>query len=70
VRGPGLYEISGLAWSGYGKVAKVEVSADGVKSWGLGAPQQPVLSKVQRIRDEATRQRIGRGGRSWRRQAV
>ena len=27
---PGLYEISGLAWSGYGKIARVEVSADGV----------------------------------------
>src|SRR5207247_7678395 len=26
---PGLYEISGLAWSGTGKVTKVEVSADG-----------------------------------------
>ena len=25
--GPGLYEISGLAWSGAGKIAKVEVSA-------------------------------------------
>jgi sulfane dehydrogenase subunit SoxC len=46
VRGPGLYEISGLAWSGYGKVAKVEVSADGGKSWGLAALQEPVLSKA------------------------
>jgi sulfane dehydrogenase subunit SoxC len=46
VRGPGLSEISGLAWSGYGKVAKVEVSADGGKSWGLAALQEPVLSKA------------------------
>jgi sulfane dehydrogenase subunit SoxC len=46
VRGPGLYEISGLAWSGYGKIAKVEVSADGGKSWGLAALQEPVLSKA------------------------
>jgi sulfane dehydrogenase subunit SoxC len=46
VRGPGLYEISGLAWSGYGKVAKVEVSADGGKSWGEAALTQPVLSKA------------------------
>jgi sulfane dehydrogenase subunit SoxC len=46
VRGPGLYEISGLAWSGYGKVAKVEVSADGGKSWGLAALAEPVLSKA------------------------
>src|SRR6202022_1365704 len=42
----GLYEISGLAWSGYGKIAKVEVSADGGKSWGVAALQEPVLSKA------------------------
>jgi DMSO/TMAO reductase YedYZ molybdopterin-dependent catalytic subunit len=36
---PGLYEISGLAWSGYGKVTKVEVSADGGKSWAKAALQ-------------------------------
>lgn len=46
MRGPGLYEISGLAWSGYGKVAKVEVSADGGKSWGEAALSEPVLSKA------------------------
>ncbi|MFQ3459154.1 MULTISPECIES: sulfite dehydrogenase [Bradyrhizobium] len=43
---PGLYEISGLAWSGYGKVTKVEVSADGGKSWAKAALQSPVLSKA------------------------
>jgi sulfane dehydrogenase subunit SoxC len=46
LHGAGLYEISGLAWSGYGKVAKVEVSADGGKSWGEAALQPPVLSKA------------------------
>jgi len=35
--GPGLYEISGLAWSGSGKIAKVEVSADGGKTWAVAA---------------------------------
>ena len=40
---PGLYEISGLAWSGYGKIAGVEVSADGGTSWAPAALQQPVL---------------------------
>jgi sulfane dehydrogenase subunit SoxC len=39
---PGLYQISGLAWSGYGKVAKVEVSADGGKTWAEADLQQPV----------------------------
>ncbi|WP_245257512.1 sulfite dehydrogenase [Methylocapsa acidiphila] len=39
----GFYEISGLAWSGYGKVSKVEVSADGGQSWGEAVLQEPVL---------------------------
>ncbi|MCK5478702.1 MAG: sulfite dehydrogenase, partial [Methylococcales bacterium] len=29
----GLYQISGLAWSGRGKIVKVEVSADDGKTW-------------------------------------
>jgi sulfane dehydrogenase subunit SoxC len=29
----GWYEITGLAWSGQGKVTKVEVSTDGGKTW-------------------------------------
>ncbi len=44
MKGPGFYEISGLAWSAYGKVAKVDVSADGGKSWAPAALQAPVLS--------------------------
>jgi sulfane dehydrogenase subunit SoxC len=43
---PGLYEISGIAWSGYGKIAKAEVSADGGKSWAPAMLQEPVLSKA------------------------
>lgn len=42
---PGLYQISGLAWSGSGKVQKVEVSADGGESWAEAALQEPVLDK-------------------------
>src|SRR5271165_3798461 len=41
--GAGIYEISGLAWSGYGRIAKVDVSADGGKSWAEALLQQPVL---------------------------
>jgi sulfane dehydrogenase subunit SoxC len=44
MQGPGLYQISGLAWSGYGKIANVEVSADGGNTWAPAALQQPVLS--------------------------
>jgi len=43
---PGLYEISGIAWSGNGKIAKVEVSADGGKSWAPAALSEPVMSKA------------------------
>ncbi len=41
----GIYQIKGLAWSGRGKVKKVEVSADGGKSWEQAELQQPVLDK-------------------------
>ncbi len=44
--GPGFYEISGLAYSGNGRIAKVMVSADGGKSWGQAALDAPVLSKA------------------------
>ncbi len=43
--GPGVYEIRGLAWSGRGRIAKVEVSADGGKTWALAALQAPVLPR-------------------------
>jgi sulfane dehydrogenase subunit SoxC len=43
LHGPGFYEISGLAWSGRGKIAKVDVSADGGKTWAEAALQGPVL---------------------------
>jgi sulfane dehydrogenase subunit SoxC len=42
---PGFYEISGVAWSGRGKVVKVEVSADRGATWAEAALQEPVLSK-------------------------
>ncbi|MCB4458343.1 sulfite dehydrogenase [Leisingera sp. McT4-56] len=44
--GPGFYEISGLAWTGAGKVAKVEVSADGGQSWAEAALAGPVLPQA------------------------
>jgi len=46
LRGPGLYEVSGLAWSGGGRIARVEVSADGGRSWAEALLQEPVLSKA------------------------
>jgi sulfane dehydrogenase subunit SoxC len=46
MKGPGFYEVSGLAWTGSGKIAKVEVSADGGKSWKRATLNEPVLSKT------------------------
>ena len=46
MKGPGFYEISGISFSGNGRISKVEVSADGGKSWAEAALQAPVLSKA------------------------
>lgn len=46
LRGPGLHRIEGLAWSGRGRVRKVEVSADGGASWAEAALIDPVLPKA------------------------
>jgi sulfane dehydrogenase subunit SoxC len=41
--GPGFVEISGLAWSGRGRITQVEVSTDGGQSWTAATLQEPVL---------------------------
>ncbi|MFO0458238.1 MAG: sulfite dehydrogenase [Burkholderiales bacterium] len=41
----GYYAISGLAWSGRGKVRTVDVSVDGGRSWRPARLETPVLSK-------------------------
>src|SRR5436853_1393102 len=46
MKGPGLYEISGIAYSGNGRISKVMVSADGGASWAQAALQEPVHSKA------------------------
>ena len=46
MKGAGLYEISGIAWSGAGKISMVEVSVDGGKTWGEAALSEPVLPKA------------------------
>jgi sulfane dehydrogenase subunit SoxC len=45
LRGRGFYEIAGLAWSGSDRIAKVEISADGGKTWAPAELQEPVISK-------------------------
>jgi sulfane dehydrogenase subunit SoxC len=43
--GPGFYEISGVAWSGRGKIRAVDVSTDGGVNWRPAQLQEPVLAK-------------------------
>jgi sulfane dehydrogenase subunit SoxC len=42
----GFYEITGLAWSGRGKIRRVDVSTDGGRSWRTARLQEPVLTKA------------------------
>jgi sulfane dehydrogenase subunit SoxC len=44
--GPGFYEITGLAWSGRGRITKTEISADGGKSWQEAQLSEPILPKA------------------------
>jgi len=43
---PGFCEITGLAWTGRGRITRVEVSVDGGARWSDAALQAPVLSKA------------------------
>jgi sulfane dehydrogenase subunit SoxC len=43
---PGMYEITGIAYSGSGRIAKVMVSADSGKSWAEAALMEPRLPKA------------------------
>ena len=42
----GFYNVSGMAWSGRGKVARVDVSFDGGKRWRAARLESPILSKA------------------------
>jgi len=41
----GFYSISGLAWSGRGKVKRVDVSVDGGRNWRAARLEGPVMAK-------------------------
>ena len=70
--GPGFYEISGVAYSANGRIAKVMVTADGGKTWAQAALQEPVhvesvhalptAVEVGRRTGSAAKPRVGRGG--------
>jgi len=44
---PGNVVVTGLAWSGRGKIAQVDISADGGNTWSAARLEDPVLSMCQ-----------------------
>ena len=44
--GHGFREISGLAWSGHGRISRVEVSLDGGRQWQAATLDGPVQSRA------------------------
>ena len=42
----GFYNISGIAWSGRGKIKRVDVSFDGGRNWTTARLENPVLPKA------------------------
>jgi sulfane dehydrogenase subunit SoxC len=42
----GFHEISGIAWSGHGKIKRVDVSVDDGKNWQEAQLQEPVLTRA------------------------
>jgi len=45
LKGPGFYEITGLAWSGTGKIRAVDVSTDGGRNWREAVVEEPIMDK-------------------------
>lgn len=45
LRDRGFYQISGLAWSGRGRITRVDVSTDSGETWQSAELQEPVMSK-------------------------
>jgi sulfane dehydrogenase subunit SoxC len=43
---PGFHEITGIAWSGHGKIKRVDISVDDGKSWQEAALQEPILTRA------------------------
>ena len=46
LNGAGVYEVTGLAWSGRGVITRVEISADGGSTWSDAVLQAPVLPRA------------------------
>src|SRR5436190_4487415 len=44
--GPGIYELTGIAWSGRGVITRVEITTDGGETWAAAELQVPVLPRA------------------------
>lgn len=44
--GKGFYNITGMAWSGRGRIKRVDVSVDGGRNWRTARLESPVLTKA------------------------
>jgi sulfane dehydrogenase subunit SoxC len=44
--GSGVYELTGIAWSGRGAIAKVDITTDGGRTWIPAELQSPVLPRA------------------------
>jgi len=42
----GFHEITGVAWSGHGKIRRVDISVDGGRSWREAELQEPILTRA------------------------
>lgn len=42
----GVHEMRGIAWSGHGKITRVDVSVDGGNNWTQARLQEPILTKA------------------------
>jgi len=42
----GFHEITGIAWSGHGKIARVDVSVDGGVTWQEARLQTPIITRA------------------------
>ena len=45
LQGRGFYNVTGLAWSGRGRIKRVDVSLDGGRNWRTARLESPVLTK-------------------------
>jgi sulfane dehydrogenase subunit SoxC len=50
MQGPGLYELSGLAWSGAGRITRVDVTNDGGATWKQADLGQSLPQSLTRFR--------------------